>query len=205
MRKTHTFLEKIAQSLIEIPSDWFTLLTVLQKLQTDHIISVDDDNEQELKRTRGREKMRGLTQEWNREEQAGRRGCCSVRGERKRVKKMVFILCQYNIKIILIKKNIKIINRSAIVSVHICTSTSIYTQLCPNWCGSFFCSCCVKWSPFSILHNFTQFSISWCEGSKKKSCFFYPSFLTEQLQISETISAWILQEPAERSAKSFKS
>ena len=63
------------------------------------------------------------------------------------------------------EKTNKILNGQATVSVHICTgtvATCIYTQVYPNWCGCLFCSYCVKWAHFSILHNFTQFYINWC-------------------------------------------
>ena len=56
-------------------------------------------------------------------------------------------------------KIVKKLYAHATVPVHICmgtVATCIYTQVCMGWCGSFFCSYCLKWAPFSIFHNFTS-------------------------------------------------
>ena len=57
------------------------------------------------------------------------------------------------------EKTINILYAHATVTVHICTVTIVivhfYTSLHPLMCV-FFCSNCVKWAPFSILHNFTS-------------------------------------------------
>ena len=58
------------------------------------------------------------------------------------------------------KKIVKKLYARATVPVHICTgiiATCIFTQVYTHWCRCFFfCSYCVKWVPFSILHNFTS-------------------------------------------------
>ena len=57
------------------------------------------------------------------------------------------------------EKIVKKLYAHATIPVYIYTSTvvtCIYTQVCTGWCESFFCSYCVKWAPFSILHNFTS-------------------------------------------------
>ena len=91
MRKTHTFLEKLAPKSV----NWSTLLTGLQNPQTDHIIiSSGEENEQKLIRSRRREKMRGRTQEWNREREAEtweRRWCAQWEEREKKSEKEVFM------------------------------------------------------------------------------------------------------------------
>ena len=73
MRKTNTFLEKLAPKSVNREDEsvnWSTLLTGLQNLQIDYIIFRGDENEQKLIRSRWREKMRGRAQEWNKEREA---------------------------------------------------------------------------------------------------------------------------------------
>ena len=90
MRKTHTFLENLPQSLsIEKISsvNWSTLLTRLQNSQTDHIIISDgDENEKKFQIVN----MRGRTQEGERCWDLREALVCSVRGERKKRAKMKF-------------------------------------------------------------------------------------------------------------------
>ena len=57
------------------------------------------------------------------------------------------------------EKTNKIINAIAIVTLHICTVTITIVHKCTilhplMWV--FFCSNCVKWAHFSILHNFVS-------------------------------------------------
>ena len=49
-------------------------------------------------------------------------------------------------------------------------ATCIYAQVYPNWCGCFFSSYCVKWAPFSILHNFTStdvIALRYCQTNQQ--------------------------------------
>ena len=59
-------------------------------------------------------------------------------------------------------KKYKIINRRAIVTMHICTVTVAIVYKCTilyplMWV--FFCSNCVKLATFSILHNYAQVDV----------------------------------------------
>ena len=57
------------------------------------------------------------------------------------------------------EKTNKILNGHAIVTVHICTVTVAIVHKCTilhSLMWVFFCSKCVKWAFFSILHNFAS-------------------------------------------------
>ena len=104
------------------------------------------EDERKLRNEIGRDKLR--------------RWCCSLpseRREKKSVKDVLFIPYEYNIKII--NRNIKILNGSATMTVHICTVTVAIVHKCTimhKLVWVFFSSNCVKSATFSILHNYTQ-------------------------------------------------
>ena len=153
MRKTHTFLEKFAQSQsIEIPPSWSTFLMGLKNPQTDHIISRGDKNEQELLRSRRREKMRGRAQEWNRERLLRGIGVAQVRGERK---KRVFFLVVY-------KDNIKIIDGRATVIMLICIVTVAIMHKCTILHPLMWLFFCVKMCKMGTFFYFRRLYTCWC-------------------------------------------
>ena len=153
MRKTHTFLEKFAQSQsIEIPPSWSTLLMGLKNPQTDHIISRGDKNEQELLRSRRREKMRGRAQEWNRERLLRGIGVAQVRGERK---KRVFFLVVY-------KDNIKIIDGRATVIMLICIVIVAIMHKCTILHPLMLLFFCVKMCKMGTFFYFRRLYTCWC-------------------------------------------
>ena len=153
MRKTHTFLEKFAQSQsIEIPPSWSTLLMGLKNPQTDHIISRGDKNEQELLRSRRREKMRGRAQEWNRERLLRGIGVAQVRGERK---KRVFFLVVY-------KDNIKIIDGRATVIMLICIVIVAIMHKCTILHPLMWLFFCVKMCKMGTFFYFRRLYTCWC-------------------------------------------
>ena len=80
-----------------------------------------------------------------------------MKGERKKCESGAFIPYEYNIKII--NRNIKILNGSAIVTVHICMVTVAIVHKCTimhKLVWVFFSSNYVKSATFSILHNYAQ-------------------------------------------------
>ena len=85
MRKTHTFLEKLAPKSVN-GEDESVNWSTLQNPQTDQIekMSLSIENEQKLSRSRRRKKMRGR-EEWNREREA--ETCVGVFSERREKKK----------------------------------------------------------------------------------------------------------------------
>ena len=97
------------------------------------------EDERKLRNEIGRDKLR--------------RWCCSLpseRREKKSVKDVLFIPYEYNIKIL---------NGSATMTVHIRTVTVAIVHKCTimhKLVWVFFSSNCVKSATFSILHNYTQ-------------------------------------------------
>ena len=104
------------------------------------------EDERKLRNEIGRDKLR--------------RWCCglpSERREKKSVKDVLFIPYEYNINII--NRNIKILNGSATMTVHICTVIVAIVHKCTimhKLVWVFFSSNCVKSATFSILHNYAQ-------------------------------------------------
>ena len=75
----------------------------------------------------------------------------------KKCERGAFIPYEYKIKII--NRNIKILNGSATVTVHICTVTVAIVHKCTimhKLVWVFFSSNCVKSATFFILHNYAQ-------------------------------------------------
>ena len=75
----------------------------------------------------------------------------------KKCERGAFIPYKYKIKII--NRNIKILNGSATVTVHICTVTVAIVHKCTimhKLVWVFFPSNCVKSATFFILHNYAQ-------------------------------------------------
>ena len=123
----------------------------LQNPQIDHIIS------------RGREWAKAIEKQTKREDERKSLGMkqgetiemhsCSSgeRREKKEWKKFFFIVYE---------DNIKIIDRQAIVTMHICTVNVAIVHKCTifytHWCGCFFGSKYVKWVTFSIMQDFTH-------------------------------------------------
>ena len=94
----------------------------------------------------------------------------------KKCERDVFIPYEYNIKII--NRNIKILNGSATVTMHICTVTVVIVHKCTilhKLLWVFFSSNCVKSAIFSILHNYAQtdvIALRWTLiiGTKETHC-----------------------------------
>ena len=89
-----------------------------------------------------------------------------MRGERKKSEKSFFF--------IVYEDNIKIIDRQAIITVHICTVTVAIVHKCTifytHWLGCFFGSKCVKWVTFSILQDFKHADVVVLRGQFTIMC-----------------------------------